>query len=104
MTKAINLCYLLFKIHILDDKVIIQNGSQEDTSAYNANQSDCNFEQEFINLTPNMVKELTNAGLLVYFFHFCHLIATGTFQMHHIAFLLLLELVNFFSLKKTVGF
>ena len=56
-TKAINLCYLLGEIYILDDKVIFQNGSQEETSAYNVNHSDCNFEQEFINLIPNMVKE-----------------------------------------------
>ena len=54
---------LLGKIHILNDKVIIQNGSQEEISAYNVNQSDCNFEQECINSTPNMVKELKNAGV-----------------------------------------
>ena len=48
-TKAIYLCYLLHQIYILDDKGIIQNGSQEETSAYNVNHSDCNFEQEFIN-------------------------------------------------------
>ena len=65
-TKAIYLCYLLHKIYILDDKGIIQNGSQEETSAYNVNHSDCNFEQEFSNLTSNMVKELKNASVHVW--------------------------------------
>ena len=95
---------LLGEIYILEDKVIIQNSSQEETSAYNVNHSDCNFEQEFINLILYMAKELKNAGVLVYFLHFCHLIATGTFPMRHIGFLLLLDVVNFISLKNTVYF
>ena len=49
MTKTIDLCYLLHEIYIQDNKGIIQNGSQEETSAYNVNHFDCNFEQEFSN-------------------------------------------------------
>ena len=50
----------------------------------NAIQPDCaGIEQGFIYFTPNMVKELKNAGVLVYFLHFCHSIATGTFPMRH---------------------
>ncbi len=59
--------------------------------------------QEFVSLMPNVVQHLRDAGVLSSFVKFNRLAGQGTFPMRNIAFLLFLDVAEWFSGDCTSG-